>query len=159
MRYRTRCLMLFVVMALTGWAQTPSFGMNVKAFPPIPAGKARVILYRWLEPYESSSFVAATLDGNTIGYTQNGAALYSDMLPGHYAISLLSHGRFPTASKSVTVVSGQILYARIESLSGWDPIFPDETFVVAIVDPVDGNREIQNLERIPAEQSVCAGTK
>jgi hypothetical protein len=140
---------MLVAAILIGCSYTPSFGMEAKTLPPIPAGEARVLLYRWLEPYESTTFVAAALNGNVIGYTQNGAVLYRDVLPGTYAISLLNRGRFPTASKSVTVAPGQLLYARIESLSGWDPIFPDETFVIAIVDPQDGNREIQNLERIP----------
>lgn len=146
---RARYVVLLIVAALGGCAHVPYFGMSAKIFPPIPAGKARVLLYRELEPYESSSFVTAALDGKAIGYTQNGAVLYRDVRSGNYALSLLNHGRFPTASRSVTLAPGQLLYARIESLSGWDPIFPDETFLIAIVDAVDGNREIQNLERIP----------
>jgi hypothetical protein len=148
-RYHKPWLALFVATALAGCSHTPSYSMTAGTLPPVPHGDARVFLYCGLEPYESTAFIPAYLNDEAAGFTQNGAVLYRDVPAGRYTISVVSHGRIPSRSASVTVVAGQLVYARIETLSDFDPIFPDETFSVVIDDPNKGNREIQALSLIP----------
>jgi hypothetical protein len=142
-------LALLVGAALAGCGPTASYAMAADMLPPVPRGDARVFIYRWLEPYESTAFIPAYLNEEAAGYTQNGAVLYRDVPAGPYTISVVSRGRIPSRSATVTLVAGQKVYARIETLSDFDPIFPDDTFSVVITDPSDGSREIQALWLIP----------
>lgn len=137
---------LFGLLALAGCAQFPSFS---EAPPPAPSqGTARIFVYRWLEPYESLEFARVDLDGHPLGYAQNGAGFFRDVAPGRHTITVVSRGRFPGQTETVTLRPDETLYVRIASLSTWDPYFPDETFTIRFADPVTGSNDIAPLPRV-----------
>lgn len=134
---------IFGFLALAGCAQIPSFSQ-----PPPPAmsrNGARIFVYRWLEPYESLEFARVDLDGSPLGYSQNGAAFFRDVAPGPHTITVVSRGRFPGQTETVTLRPNETLYVRIASLSSWDPYFPDETFTIRLADSASGAGDIASL--------------
>src|ERR1700691_6186181 len=107
-------------LALAGCVSMgPPYRSVAAALPPVPAGKARIFFYRWLEIYETTAATTAFLNGPPVGLTETGSVLYRDVEPGQYTISVVSQGVYPNQFKTVTVGPGQVIYARIESIRSW----------------------------------------
>jgi hypothetical protein len=135
---------IIALLALAGCAAAP----NISETPTpraVPQESARVFVYRWLEPYESLEFARVDLDGRPLGYAQNGAAFFRDITPGRHTITVVSRGRYPGQTATVTLTPQETLYVRIASLSTWDPSFPDETFTLRFADPTTGAGDVASL--------------
>ncbi|HXQ52766.1 MAG TPA: hypothetical protein VN802_16855 [Stellaceae bacterium] len=151
---------LVLVLILAGCvAPGPPFASVASTIPPPPPGSARIFLYRWLEPYETVAMTTAYFNGSAVGVTETGTVLYRDVAPGRYTISVWSEGVYPDQFKTVTVGPGQVVYARIESLSSWSVCGGFDvsmggaagcwdTFVVNIMDPAVALSEMQSLRFI-----------
>jgi hypothetical protein len=115
---RLLLLAVFVGLAtLTGCAQTPL--VRSAAIPPIPAGKARVWVYRVYLPSETLNMTRVSMNGAYAGYAQLGGAFYRDVQPGVYRITVESYGRDFNQSTNVALVAGQEAFVEIESLRSW----------------------------------------
>jgi hypothetical protein len=154
---------LVLLLGIAGCAPAgPPFASVAGTLPPVPAGAARVFLYRWLEPYESLTPTTAFLNGGPIGVTETGAVLYRDVAPGRYTIAVQSEGIFPNQFKTVTLKAGDTVYVRIDSLRNWAPCGSGgggesgggassgcaDTFVVQIMDPAVASYEMRDLRLI-----------
>ena len=141
-------LLLPLLLALVGCAPagTPYSGASI---PPVPAGSARVVLYRDFEVYQSLSFVPVFLNRADVGAVGPGKILIRDVPPGTYAIEAKSQGLWPNQVKTVTLAAGDTAYAKIESFRGLNPSANrDElqtTFVVELIAPEVATRELQQL--------------
>ncbi len=141
--------LLVPVVALAGCAAPPPYGMVAATLPPVPAGAARIYVYRQNEPYETHDFATVLLNGVRAGSVGNGALFYRDVAPGPYAVTIIGTEPFPNQFKTVVLRAGETGYARIESLSAWttcttiSDCYP--TFVVRLVDPATALSEMQRL--------------
>lgn len=155
---RLALMLLFGLAACTGPSGTP-FPQVAASLPPVPADRGRIYFYRDYEPYESLSRPPLYLNGEVIGASIPGGVFYRDVPPGTYEIKVLSLGLFPNQFKTVAVGPGDTYYAKIESLRAWAgddngdlSSFVSDTFVVALIDPAQGRRELDLMRYVQAEQ-------
>lgn len=141
---------VFVLLCLAGCAAPgPPFGAAAGAIPPVPAGMARMFIYRTLEPYETTQMANVYLNDQWVGASANGAVFYRDLRPGQYSITIPATEAYPNQFKTIVLRPGETAYVRIESLSTWTACtvivncYP--TFVVRIVDPAEALAEMRAL--------------
>ncbi len=139
-------LVPLVALAAAGCASPPTFDQVSATLPPIPAGEARIFVYRDYEPYQSLAWVPVFFNGATIGAVGPGHVLKRDVAPGTYKIEAKSEGLWPDQAKTVRVAAGDFVFAKIESFNGLDDSGGGDelqaTFVVVLVDPLVARREI-----------------
>lgn len=102
-----------LLLGAAGCATPPAAQM------PVPAGQARIWLYRDWQPSESLSLANVDVNGAYFGSVANGSAIYRDVPPGHYHIAPASFVPSSMQDTNVELVSGQQLYVKIVSLVSW----------------------------------------
>lgn len=107
-----------LLLAMTACAQQPA-SLAASSPPPIPAGEARIWVYRTYEPYADHGLPAVYANGVTIGWAQLGGAFYRDAAPGHYHVTVQSYGVNSNQSSDLDLAAGQEAYIRIVSLPSW----------------------------------------
>ena len=103
--------------ALAGCAQMPL--VSSAAIPPIPAGKARLWIYRIYLPSETLNMTRVSMNGAYAGYAQSGGAFFRNVPPRIYHITVESYGRDFNQSTNVALVAGREAFVEIESLRSW----------------------------------------
>jgi hypothetical protein len=151
-----RPLRLIVLsFALLLAACSPQETLLYGPLPPQPPGTARLIFYRALEYYDTTAMSTIYLNGTATGVSQVGAVLYRDVAPGRYDLTVFSPRPYPDQFKTVVVKDGDAFYVRIDTLPkqtcgrgfAAEPCYAD-TFIVTVVDPAVGARQIQGLRLI-----------
>jgi hypothetical protein len=147
-----------VLLALAGCAPSgPPYATVAAGIAPVPAGEARLYVYRWLEPYETLAPTVVSLNGTPVGISEPGAVLYRDVAPGQYTISVRSEGVYPNQFKTVVLKPGDTAYVRVESLKSWVVCGGSidggasgcgDTFTVELVNPAVAGAEIGDLRFI-----------
>jgi hypothetical protein len=151
MRIAAKALLFGFLLMLAGCVRPPLFGQAGPTIGPVPAGEARLYLYRNLEIYDSIAPTEVYLNGQTVGVAYPGAVLYRDVAPGTYQIAVHSDGWYYDQFKTVTVKAGDTLYARVDSLHAWycqgviNTGCPYETFVVNLIAPQVAVAELPSL--------------
>jgi hypothetical protein len=149
MRSILRQLLLLAVVLVAGCSGETPPRFDQSSLPPIPAGMARVYIYRAFEPYQSVAYVPAFLNRADIGAVGPGKVLFRDVAPGSYTIEAKSEGLWPDQTKTVALGAGQAAYAKIESFRGLDATanHPElqTTFVVVLIAPETAAREMGQL--------------
>jgi hypothetical protein len=85
--------------------------------PPVPASESRIWLYRNEGPYESHETPYFRLNGQPVGISEPNAALYRDLPPGHYAVSVDSYGvPYPNQFANFNISGGQEIFIKIVSM-------------------------------------------
>jgi hypothetical protein len=110
-------LVLFV--AVDANAQQPT--TRPVFIPPIPAGQARIWIYRGSQPTSPFNYPhveAITLNGATIGYERLGGAFYRNVPPGHYVIAAPGLPLDNDESTAVDLAAGQEAYLKLDAI-GW----------------------------------------
>jgi hypothetical protein len=87
---------------------------------PVPAGEARIWVYRELQPYESLATPYVRFNGAVIGVSQPGAVFYRDVPPGTYAVTVDSQGTDANQFTTVAVAAGQQVFVKVLSDAAWD---------------------------------------
>lgn len=116
-RSLTEGAMVMLLLAIAGCAQ-PAVTSAVR-IPPIPAGEARIWVYRDYEPYAGKGLPAVAANGGYIGASQLGGAFYRDVAPGRYHMTVESWGVDSNQSADVDLAVGQTAYIKIVSLPSW----------------------------------------
>jgi hypothetical protein len=124
-RYATPILSLLkapaaagLLLAMTACAHQPA-PLAAVPVPPIPAGEARIWVYRTYEPYADHWLPAVYANGATIGWAQLGGAFYRDVAPGHYHMTAQTWGVDLNQSSDLDLAAGQQAYIRIVSAPEW----------------------------------------
>ena len=150
-----RLVALSFALLLAACAPPPQEMLLSGPLPPQPPGTARLIFYRALEYYDTTAMSTIYLNGTATGVSQVGAVLYRDVAPGRYDLTVFSPRPYPDQFKTVVVKDGDAFYVRIDTLPkqtcgrgfAAEPCYAD-TFIVTVVDPAVGARQIQGLRLI-----------
>lgn len=145
-----------LLLAVAGCAQPPPFPAVAPLLPPLAPDLARVYFYRDYEPFESLSEPYIYLNGQRIGTSIPGGVFYRDVAPGTYLISVDTVGYYWNAFKTVLLGPRDALYVKIESLRSWESsggesAYEADTFVVAIIPPEQGARELNGMRYVERE--------
>ena len=89
------------------------------AIPPTPAGEARVWFYRDGGPYDGAGTPYLRMNEAIVGVSEPQGALYRDVAPGQYHITVDSYGKDFNQSRDVYLFAGQQAYFKIVSLRNW----------------------------------------
>jgi hypothetical protein len=108
-------LRLAMVVALCGCARLPP--TSAVTIPPIPAGMARVWLYRADLPYVAQERPYVRMNGAVVGISEDGGAFYRDVAPGEYYVIADSYGTDVNQFPHIALVPGQTAYLQV---FGWD---------------------------------------
>jgi uncharacterized protein DUF2846 len=100
-----------------GCAEPPTTAQAVA--PPVPAGQARIWVYRPWEPSESLNLADIYVNGSYFGSVENGSAFYRDISPGPYHIAPVSFVHDVSQDTNVELVPGQQAFVKIVSLRSW----------------------------------------
>ena len=104
-----------LLLVLASCSQVPP--TSSVAIPPVPAGDARIWLYRNEGPHESHETPYFRLNGQPVGISQANAALYRDVLPGHYTVTVDSYGvPYPNQFASFDIQAGQEIFIKVLSM-------------------------------------------
>jgi hypothetical protein len=146
MKAYMRLALSVIAIGLAGCAAAGPKGVSAAAVP-LPADQARIYVYRDLNPYDTTAWTAVSLNGKKIGNNAPGTVFYRDVLPGTYEIEVRSDLPYPNQFKTVALAPGSTVFAKIQQVRHWGTTFGGggETFVVTIVDPATGDREIGAL--------------
>jgi len=87
--------------------------------PPIPAGEARIWIYRDYEPYAGKGLPAVAANGGYIGQAELGGAFYRDVAPGHYRVTVESYGVDVNQAADFDLAAGRAAYVKIVSNPSW----------------------------------------
>ena len=87
---------------------------------PVPAGEARIWVYREYLPYESLATPYVRFNGAIIGVSQPGAVFYRDVPPGTYAVTVDSIGTDINQFTTVTVAPRQQVFVKVLVSNSWD---------------------------------------
>ncbi len=137
-------LLLSACAGEPGGARYPEVAQSL---PAVPAGKARIYFLRDYEPYESLARPSIYLNDRKAATSEPGGVSYRDVAPGRYEIKVDSPGMYPNQFKTVSLASGDVRYVKIESLRSWESSqdFSQDTFVVALIDPPEAQRELADM--------------
>jgi hypothetical protein len=104
---------LFLVLA--SCTQLPPTSSVV--ISPIPAGAARIWIYRNDGPYEAPETPFARLNGRVTGVVQPNGAFYRDVPPGNYSVTVDSYGvPYPNQFVELKVGAGQEAFVQVLSM-------------------------------------------
>jgi hypothetical protein len=133
---------------VAGCGQLPPTSSVV--IPPLPAGAARIWIYRNDGPHDSQDRPYFRLNGQVAGISEPNGAFYRDVPPGRYLVSVDSYGPpYPNQFVGFDLAAGQTAFVRVlsmrERVGGGDSVASRALFFTQLV-PVD------------AAQAAIAGT-
>ena len=113
-RWMQRCV-ASILLLLTSCSQVAPTSSAV--IPPIPAGVARIWIYRNEGPYETQDRPYLRLNSQIAGNSEPNGALYRDVPPGNYAVTVDSYGvPFPNQFAQVDLGGGQEAFIKVSSM-------------------------------------------
>jgi hypothetical protein len=88
------------------------------AIPPILAGTARIWIYRNDGPYEAQQRPYMWLNGQIAGIVEPNGAMYRDVPPGQYTVTVDSYGvPYPNQFAEFNLGAGQEAFVKVLSMS------------------------------------------
>ena len=112
-RWRRGAMSLLLLLA--GCSQLPPTSSVM--IPPVPAGESRIWLYRNEGTYESHETPYFRLNGQPAGISEPNAALYRDVPPGHYTVSVDRYGvPYPNQFANFDISAGQEIFIKVVSM-------------------------------------------
>jgi hypothetical protein len=134
------------LLAAAGCAQLPP--TSAVAIPPIPAGQARLWIYRNDGPYDPQATPYVRLNGQVAGVSEPNGAFYRDVAPGHYLVSVDSYGRDVNQFAEADLTAGQVAYVQVQSLrrqvGGGESGTSRDTFYTRLISVEDGRAVVAN---------------
>jgi hypothetical protein len=103
---------------LWGCAELP-LPTRAVALPAMPAGEARIWIYRDYEPYQTLARPYVRLNDRVVGISEPGGAFYRDVSPGIYRTTVDTYGFDVNQFADVPLAAGQTAFVKVESLKFW----------------------------------------
>jgi hypothetical protein len=102
-------------LLLTGCSHLPPTSSVV--IPPVPAGAARIWIYRDGGVYDNLERPYLRFNSQVAGISEPNGALYRDVPPGHYAVTVDSYGvPYPNQFAQVDLGAGQEAFIKVSSM-------------------------------------------
>jgi hypothetical protein len=102
-------------LLLTGCSHLPPTSSVV--IPPVPAGVARIWIYRDGGVYDNLERPYLRFNSQVAGISEPNGALYRDVPPGHYAVTVDSYGvPYPNQFAQVDLGAGQEAFIKVSSM-------------------------------------------
>jgi hypothetical protein len=102
-------------LLLTGCSHLPPTSSVV--IPPVPAGAARIWIYRDGGVYDNLERPYLRFNSQVAGISEPNGALYRDVPPGHYAVTVDSYGvPYPNQFAQVDLGAGQQAFIKVSSM-------------------------------------------
>jgi hypothetical protein len=109
-----RCAAI-LLLSLAGCAPVPSTGSV--AIPPVPSDEGRIWFYRNDGPSESQDRPYLRLNGQVAAISEPNGALYRDVPPGHYTVTVDSYGpAWPYQFAQFDLAAGQEAFIKVLSM-------------------------------------------
>jgi hypothetical protein len=109
------CCLAGLLAVLANCTQAAPTGSAVIA--PVPAGAARIWIYRNDGPYEAQQRPYLWLNGHIAGVVEPNGAIYRDVPPGQYTVSLDSYGvPYPNQFAEFNLGAGQEAFVKVLSM-------------------------------------------
>jgi hypothetical protein len=103
------------LLVATSCSQPPSTSSVV--IPPVPAGTARIWIYRNDGPNEIQASPYLRLTGRVAGISEPDGAFYRDVTPGHYFITVDSYiDSYINQFATIDLAAGQEAYVKVLSM-------------------------------------------
>ena len=113
-RWLHRCATSLLLL-VTSCSQVPPTSSAV--IPTVPAGAARIWIYRAEGPYESQERPYLRLNGQVAGISEPNGALYRNVPPGRYTVSVDSYGvPYPNQFAQVDLGAGHEAFVKVSSM-------------------------------------------
>jgi len=107
-----------IMLAAANCAQLPP--TSSVAIPPVPAGEARLWVYRDGGPRETQERPYLRLNGQIAGISEPNGAFYRDVPPGHYAVTVDSYlSTYFDQFADIDLAAGQETYVKVLSQGQW----------------------------------------
>jgi hypothetical protein len=135
-----------LILVLFGCAGPPPAGLAETAGP--PPGYARIWIYRTYNPYTSQATPYVRINGRIVGVSELGSALYRDVPPGVYTVTVDSPGRDVHQFATVALVAGQVVYIKTDANNWWATMCRRceiDTFYTLVVSPRLAHAEMAAL--------------
>ena len=138
-RWLRRALGGVAVLTLAGCAMQPQIAQAPPA--PLAAGQARIWFYRDYEPSVSRGIANVDLNGARLAsVAPYGGAIYRDLAPGRYHLSVESFARDVSQQGDVDLAPGQEIFAKVQAdntrVAGGDTTdFVRDTFYLWLMAP------------------------
>lgn len=147
---KAHALLAAFVIAIGIGGCAPPRREGPSAVAPLLADRARVYVYRDLNPYDTPVWTAVSLNGERVGDSAPGTVFYRDVMPGTYEIEVRSDMLYPNQFKTVALAPGSTVFAKIQEARSWGKSFQwqGNTFVVTVVDSAIGYAEIGALRLV-----------
>jgi hypothetical protein len=109
-----RCCAAGLLLVLAACGQLPPTSSAV--IPPLPAGAARIWIYRNDGPYEANQTPYMRLNSQIAGVVQPNGAFYRDVPPGPYAVTVDSYGvPYPNQFVEFNLGAGKEAFVKVLS--------------------------------------------
>ncbi|HVH77255.1 MAG TPA: hypothetical protein VM755_20250 [Stellaceae bacterium] len=133
-------------------APVPRAGIAVIAG--VPAGAARLWIYRDYEPYETLARPYVRFNGRVVGVSEPGGSFYRDVPPGPYRVTVDTVGRDVNQFATVILAAGQTGFIKIESSKLWlsDLSYRADTFYTRLMPSGLAEEEVKGRHSIPPDR-------
>ena len=113
--HRLRGAAIASLLVATNCSQLPP--TSSVAIPPVPAGTARIWIYRNDGPHEIQASPYLRLNGRVAGISEPDGAFYRDVTPGHYVVTVDSYiDSYISQFAPVDLAAGQEAYVKVLSM-------------------------------------------
>ena len=109
-----RCCLASLFLVVADCGQAPA--ANSTVIPPVPAGAARIWIYRNDGPYDPQQRPYLWLNGQIAGIVEPNGAMYRDVPPGQYQVTVDSYGvAYPNQFAQFNLGAGQEAFVKVLS--------------------------------------------
>jgi hypothetical protein len=108
------CAVSFLLLSASCGQLPPTSSVVI---PPVPAGAARIWIYRDGGVYDNLERPYLRFNSQVAGISEPNGALYRDVPPGHYAVTVDSYGvPYPNQFAQVDLGAGQQAFIKVSSM-------------------------------------------
>src|ERR1700686_4422811 len=112
-------LLALTIMGVAPRGLALAAAANPPGLAPVSPGMARIWIYRDYEPYQTLARPYVRLNGAIAGISEPGGALYRDVVPGTYTVTVDSDGTDQRQFVTVAAAGGEQVFVKILSLADW----------------------------------------